>query len=173
MTEAIQSGDTIAVDYTGKLENGDVFDSSEGKTPLTFTVGAGMLIKGFDEAVIGMKKGESKTVTIPPEMGYGPRNDDAVVEIPRDQIPDEIPLSEGLELQLQDPNGRPVPARVTEITDEIVKMDVNHFLAGKTLVFDITIADTGLEPPAHGCGGGCGTDADDCSSGCGDGGCCH
>ena len=85
MTEAIKSGDTIAVDYTGKLENGDVFDTSEGKTPLTFTVGAGMLIKGFDDAVMGMKKGESKTVTIPPEEGYGPRHEDAIVEIPRAQ----------------------------------------------------------------------------------------
>jgi peptidylprolyl isomerase len=166
MTDAIQSGDTIAVDYTGKIENGEVFDTSEGREPLTFTVGAGMLIKGFDQAVLGMKKGESKTVTIPPEEGYGPRNDDAFVEIPRAQIPDEIPLTEGLELQLQDPNGRPVPARVVEITEESVKMDVNHFLAGKTLVFDITVADTGLEPPAQDCGCGCGTDAEDCGSGC-------
>ena len=175
MTEAIKSGDTIAVDYTGKLEDGEVFDTSEGKTPLTFTVGAGMLIKGFDEAVVGMKKGESKTVTIPPEMGYGPRNEEAMVEIPRDQIPEDLPLQEGIQLQLQDPQGRPVPAIVAEITDEMVKMDVNHFLAGKTLVFDITIADTGLEPPAHGCGcpsaGDCGDKAGDCGSGCGGG--CH
>ncbi len=179
MTEAVKSGDTIAVDYTGKLENGEVFDTSEGKTPLTFTVGAGMLIKGFDEAVIDMKKGDSKTVTIPPEMGYGPRNEDALVDVPRMHFPDEIPLEVGLELQLQDPNGRPVPAKVAEITDEVVKMDVNHFLAGKTLVFDITIADTGLTPPpAQDCGCGCGTDAEDCGtdkdcgSGCG-GGCDH
>ncbi|HCY85656.1 MAG TPA: peptidylprolyl isomerase [Desulfobacteraceae bacterium] len=174
MTEAIKSGDTIAVDYTGKLENGEVFDTSEGKTPLTFTVGAGMLIKGFDDAVMGMKKGESKTVTIPPEMGYGPRNDEAIVEIPREHIPEEIPLQEGIQLQLQDPQGRPVPATVAEITDEMVKMDVNHFLAGKTLVFDITIADTGLEPPAHACGCSaedCGDKAGDCGSGCGGG--CH
>lgn len=171
MTDAIKSGDTIAVDYTGKLEDGDVFDTSEGKTPLTFTVGSGMLIKGFDEAVIGMNKGESKTVTIPPEMGYGPRNEEAVVEIPREQIPDEIPLTEGLELQLQDPDGRPVPARVAEITDETVKMDINHFLAGKTLVFDITIAEIGLTPPSNSCGcdsaGNCASASDGCGSGCG------
>lgn len=173
MTEPIKSGDTIAVDYTGKIENGDVFDTSEGKTPLTFTVGSGMLIKGFDTAVTGMKKGESKTVTIPPEEGYGPRHEDAFVEIPRDQIPEEIPLDKGLVLQLQDPQGQPVPAQVAEITDETVKMDLNHFLAGKTLVFDITIAETGLEaPPAHDCGCGCGTDAKDCGTGC-EGGCSH
>jgi len=180
MTELIKSGDTIAVDYTGKIENGEVFDTSEGKTPLTFTVGSGMLIKGFDNAVTGMKKGESKTVTIPPEEGYGPRHEDAVVEIPRAQFPDEIPLEVGLQLELQDPQGRPVPARIMEITDETVKMDINHFLAGKTLVFDITIAETGLEaPPAHDCGcgcgsdgGNCGTDDGNCGSGC-EGGCSH
>lgn len=166
MTEAIKSGDTIAVDYTGKLEDGEVFDTSEGKSPLTFTVGSGQLIKGFDQAVIGMKKGESKTVTISPEEGYGPRNEDAVVEIPREHIPEEIPLTEGLQLQLQDPNGMPVPARVAEITDETVKMDINHFLAGKTLEFDITIAQTGLIPVDSSCGCGCGTDAEDCGSGC-------
>ncbi|WP_022665585.1 FKBP-type peptidyl-prolyl cis-trans isomerase [Desulfospira joergensenii] len=172
MTEAIKSGDTIAVDYTGKLENGDIFDSSEGREPLTFTVGAGMLIPGFDTAVVGMKKGESKTVTIPPEQGYGPKSEEAFVDIPRVHIPDEIPLEVGLELQLQDPNGRPVPARVMEISEESVKMDINHFLAGQTLEFDITIAQTGLEPPAQDCGCGCGTDAKDCGTGC-EGGCDH
>lgn len=170
MTDAIQSGDTIAVDYTGKLENGEVFDSSQGREPLTFTVGAGMLIKGFDQAVLGMKKGDSKTVTIPPEEAYGPRSEDAFVEIPRANIPDELPLEEGIELQLQDPNGRPVPARVTEITEESVKMDINHFLAGETLVFDIKVVQTGLTPVSSDCGCGCGTDAEDCGSGCG-GGC--
>ena len=166
MSDAIQSGDTIAVNYTGKLENGEVFDTSDGKAPLTFTVGAGMLIKGFDDAVVGMKKGESKSVTISPELGYGPRDESAMVDIPKDRFPEDIPLAEGLELQLQDPQGRPVPARVAEISDETVKMDVNHFLAGKTLIFDITIAQTGLPAPAGDCGCGCGTDAKDCGSGC-------
>ncbi len=170
MTQAVKPGDTIAVEYTGKLETGEVFDSSQGKKPLTFTVGAGMLIKGFDQAVIGMKTGESKTVTIPPEQGYGPINEEAFVDIPKTHIPDEIPLEQGLELQLQDPQGRPVPARVAEISDESVKMDINHVLAGKTLVFDITIAQTGLTPPKQDCGCGCGTDAQDCGTGC-EGGC--
>lgn len=162
MTEAVKSGDTIAVDYTGKLENGDVFDSSEGKQPLTFTVGAGMLIKGFDQAVIGMKKGESKTVTIPPDMGYGPRDESAMVDIPRAQFPQEMALTEGLSLRLQDPAGNPVPATVASINETNVTMDLNHFLAGKTLVFDITIAETGLEPPASSCG----TKSGGCDSGC-------
>ncbi len=163
MTEAIKSGDTIAVDYTGKLENGEVFDTSEGRDPLVFTVGSGMLIKGFDEAVIGMKTGDSKTVNIPPEMGYGPRDENAMVELPRDQFPKDFPMAQGQQLQLQDPTGRPVPAKIVSFTDDTVKMDVNHFLAGKTLTFDITIAETGVTPPASSCGS-CGTN--DCCSSC-------
>ncbi len=165
MTETIQSGDTISVDYTGKNEDGKIFDTSQGKAPLSFTVGTGMMIKGFDTAVIGMKKGESKTVTISPEEGYGLRSEEAFVDLPRKHFPEEVPLVEGLQLQLQDPEGRPVPARVAEIGEESVKMDINHFLAGETLIFDITIAETGLTPPAHSCGcgsdskGGCGSDS--------------
>lgn len=175
MTEAIKAGDTISVEYTGKLENGDVFDTSKGRDPLKFTVGSGMLIKGFDNAVIGMKMGEKTTVTIPPEQGYGPRNEDHYVDIPKAQFPDEIPLDIGLQLELQDPNGRPVPATVSKITDESVRMDINHFLAGKTLEFDICILETGLEPDSHDCGSGCGCDSGcgsdtgcGCSSGCGE-----
>ncbi|HKJ99081.1 MAG TPA: peptidylprolyl isomerase [Desulfotignum sp.] len=158
MTETIKAGDTITVDYTGKKTDGTIFDTSEGKEPLKFTVGAGMLIQGFDNAVMGMKPGESKTVEVPPEEAYGPRHEDAIVNIPREHIPEEIPLTEGIVLQLQDPQGQPVPATVAEITDESVKMDINHMLAGETLVFDITVRETGLEPDAHACGsGGCGS----------------
>lgn len=170
MTEVINAGDTISVDYTGRLEDGNIFDSSEGKAPLTFTVGSRMLIKGFENAVIGMKKNESKSVTIPPEDGYGLRNENAFVDLAKKHIPDDIPLSVGLLLELQDPEGRPVPARVAEIGDEFVKMDINHFLAGKTLIFDITIRETGLEPEEiHHCG--CGSHSHDCGQhdehGCG------
>ncbi len=168
MSEPIKAGDTISVDYTGKLENGEVFDTSKGKTPLKFTVGSGMLIRGFDQAVIGMNPGESTRVTIPPEKGYGRRNEDLFVDVPRDRFPDEIPLEKGIQLELQDSKGRPVQAFVSEITDESVRMDINHFLAGKTLEFDITIVETGLEPdPARHRGSGC------CrGTGCGDGSPC-
>jgi len=169
MPEVIKSGDTIAVDYTGKHENGKVFDSSQGKAPLTFTVGSGMLIKGFDTAVIGMKKGESKSVIIPPEQGYGLRNEEAFVDVPRKHFPEDIPLAEGLLLELQDPEGRPVPARVAEINGDSVKMDINHFLAGETLTFDITINETGLAPLTHNCGShegcGCESNSEGCCSG--------
>lgn len=169
MTDVINAGDTISVDYTGKLQDGMVFDSSEGKEPLTFTVGSGMLIKGFDTAVIGMKKGEAKTVTIPPEEGYGHRNEEAQFDVPREYFPEEVDLKEGMQIPLQDPQGRPLPATVLEIREEAVKVDINHVLAGKTLVFDITVKETGLEPVAHQCGcgshsHGCGDENHDCGS---------
>jgi peptidylprolyl isomerase len=158
------------VDYTGRLEDGNVFDTSEGGEPLKFTVGSGMLIRGFDQAVTGMKAGEEKTVTIQPKDGYGERNEDAYVDIPISSIPDDFPLTEGLRLTLSDPNGQPLPAVVTKITDEHVTMDINHFLAGKVLEFDIKVVETGLEPDTHSCG--CGCDASGCqSSGCDSSGC--
>jgi len=162
MTEKVKAGDTISVDYTGKLQTGKVFDSSEGKSPLKFTVGEGMLIKGFDNAVIGMIIGEKKTVIIEPEDGYGLRNEELYVDIPRTSIPSDLPLNEGVQIELQDPNGQPVAATIAKISDDNVRMDINHFLAGKTLEFDITIIQTGLEPDTHNCGSGC-----ECGSGCG------
>ncbi|MFH2057559.1 MAG: peptidylprolyl isomerase [Pseudomonadota bacterium] len=168
MTDKIKIGDTISVDYTGRIENGDVFDTSEGKAPLKFTVGSGMLIKGFDQAVIGMKAGEKTSVVIPPEQGYGPINKEHYIDIPKKQFPDEIPLEIGLQLELTDPNGRLVPATISKITDESVRMDINHFLAGKTLEFDIKIVETGLEPDTvPSCGSGC-----NCGTSCGDGSPC-
>jgi peptidylprolyl isomerase len=175
MTKAVKSGDTISVDYTGKLQSGKVFDTSEGQSPLKFTVGAGMLIKGFDQAVIGMMVGEEKTVVIEPEDGYGLRNDAQYVDVPKMHFPEDIPLVEGMQLQLQDPEGRPVPAIVGEIGEESIRMDLNHYLAGKILEFDIRIVETGLEPDSHDCGSGCGCDSGcgsdtgcGCSSGCGE-----
>jgi peptidylprolyl isomerase len=166
MAEAIKAGDTITVNYTGKLDNGVVFDSSEGREPLKFTVGTGQLIKGFDQAVIDMTVGDKKTVTILPEDGYGPRNEDNIVELPRDTVPEDMELTIGMQLHLSDPNGNPVPAVVAEIGDDVIKMDINHMLAGKTIIFDIEIVETGLEPDAHACG--CGTDSEgSCDSGCG------
>lgn len=168
MAEAIKAGDTISVHYTGRFQSGKIFDSSKGRDPLKFTVGSGMLIKGFDRAVIGMRPGESVSVVIEPGQGYGNRNEEMVVEIPRKDIPDDLPLTEGVQVQLQDPNGRPMPATVAEIGEEVVKMDLNHFLAGKTLEFDIEVVETGVEPDAHACGhGGCGCSAHSEADGCG------
>jgi peptidylprolyl isomerase len=143
MKKAIQSGDTISVHYTGKIENGEVFDSSSGRRPLTFTVGCGQIIRGFDEAVVGMTMGEKKTVTISPEMAYGPRQVELIVDIPKNTVPEDMELEKGMMIELIDPQGNRIPAEVFEILDEMVKMDLNHFLAGKTLVFDIEIVEAG------------------------------
>ncbi|MEA3471333.1 MAG: peptidylprolyl isomerase [Thermodesulfobacteriota bacterium] len=155
MADEIKHGDTISVNYTGKLESGEVFDSSEGNPPLKFTVGAGQLIKGFDDAVVGMKKGEKKSVTISSENAYGERIDDRVVDFPKTNIPEDMQMTIGMVVQLSDESGRAFPAVVTEINDDAVKMDVNHPLAGKDLIFDIEIAETGLEPDIPECGGNC------------------
>ena len=165
MTEAIKNGDTISVNYTGKFDDGDIFDTSEGRSPLKFTVGAGQLIKGFDNAVIGMKAGEEKTVTISPEEGYGNRREDMVIDMPKKHVPEGMKLEKGMQVQLTDQGGNPVPAVVDEIGEDVVKMDVNHPLAGKTLIFAISIVETGLKPDQQACdsqGGGC----DGCCGGC-------
>lgn len=143
MKKVIQSGDTISVHYTGKLENGEIFDSSSGRRPLTFTVGTGQIIRGFDEAVVGMAVGETKTVTMAPEMAYGPRQVELIVDIPKDTVPEGMEIEKGMMIELIDPQGNKIPAEVFEILDEVVKMDLNHFLAGKTLVFDIEIVAEG------------------------------
>ena len=171
MTDTIKSGDTIRVAYTGKFEDGETFDTSEGHEGLKFTVGTGQLIKGFDLAVMGMTIGDKKTVTIPPEEGYGPRDENRIIEIPADSVPEEMTLTVGMQLELTDPNGNPAMATVAELGDESIKMDVNHFLAGKTLVFDIEIEEMGLEAEVHKCGEGCdsGCDTDQgcgCDCGC-------
>ncbi|HQL91129.1 MAG TPA: peptidylprolyl isomerase [Syntrophales bacterium] len=145
MRRAIQSGDTVSVHYTGKLESGEVFDSSSGRRPMTFTVGTGQIIRGFDEAVLGMAVGDRKTVTIAPEMAYGPRQLELIVDIPRNTVPEGMDLEKGMMIELVDPQGNRIPAEVFEILDEVVKMDLNHFLAGKTLVFDIEIVSAGPE----------------------------
>jgi len=143
MKRAIQSGDTVSVHYTGKLENGEIFDSSSGRRPMTFTVGTGQIIRGFDEAVLGMAVGDRKTVTIAPERAYGPRQTELIVDIPRNTVPEGMELEKGMMIELVDPQGNRIPAEVFEILDEVVKMDLNHFLAGKTLVFDIEIVAAG------------------------------
>lgn len=156
MAETIKAGDTISVNYTGRFEDGQVFDSSEGREPLKFTVGAGQLIKGFDDAVVGLKTGDKTTVTVAPEDGYGQYREDLLVDIPKANVPEDLGVEVGKRFNLRDQSGRPVPAVVVEITEEAVRMDANPPLAGKTLVFDIEVVETGLQ-------------ADDTESHCGDG----
>ncbi|SPF75241.1 FKBP-type peptidyl-prolyl cis-trans isomerase SlyD [Aliiroseovarius pelagivivens] len=142
MTEVTQ-GAKVRIHYTGTLEDGSVFDSSEGRDPLEFEAGSGMIIPGLDKALPGMKVGDKKKVTIAPEEAYGPRHDEAILEVPRADIPAEIPLEVGIQLQMSGPQGQPVPVTVTNLTDDTVTLDANHALAGKTLIFDFEVVGIG------------------------------
>lgn len=137
----VKNGDNVKVHYTGKLVNGEQFDSSAGREPLEFTVGAGMMIKGFDDAMPGMKLGEKKTINIAPEDGYGERNPQAIIEFPKEQVPAEMKLEPGMPLTLSDQAGNPVPVIVVEVKDDVIILDANHFLAGQELIFDIELVE--------------------------------
>jgi FKBP-type peptidyl-prolyl cis-trans isomerase 2 len=136
-----KKGDKVKVHYTGKLNSGEQFDSSAGRAPLEFTVGAGQMIAGFDAAIPGMVVGEKKTITIAPADGYGEKNEEAIIEFQKSNIPTDMKLEPGMKLQLRDEAGRPVPVVVTEIKDEIIILDANHELAGKELIFDIELVE--------------------------------
>ncbi len=139
MSRTVKEGDSVSVHYTGRLETGEIFDSSQGRSPLAFTVGSGQLIKGFDHAVMGMAVGEKKTVTLLPADAYGDRKDDLFVDLRKKHIPEGMDLEVGMVVELSDGGQNVVPAFVQEIHDEFVRMDLNHYLAGKVLVFDIEI----------------------------------
>lgn len=138
MTEA-KAGDTVQLHYKGTLDDGSVFDSSEGREPLEFTVGSGQIIPGLDRAIPGMKVGDEKTVRIEPDDAYGPHNPDARQAVPRSNIPENVPLQIGMQLQAQTDNGQMMTVTVVEISDDEVVLDANHPLAGKTLIFEIQI----------------------------------
>ena len=139
MSRTVRDGDAITVHYTGHLESGEIFDSSQGRSPLAFTVGTGQLVKGFDHAVLGMAVGEKKTVTLLPADAYGDRKDDLFVDLRKKHIPEGMDLEVGMVVELSDGGQNVIPALVQEIHDEFVRMDLNHYLAGKVLVFDIEI----------------------------------
>lgn len=136
-------GDSVQVHYTGRLEDGSEFDSSTGREPLAFTLGQGNLIAGFEQAVVGMAQGETKTVTVPADQAYGARNEDMVQKVERETIPDEIDLRLGLRLQAQGPDGQAVALTVVGMDDDYVTLDANHPLAGKDLTFDIEVVAIG------------------------------
>ena len=135
----VKSGDTVRIHYTGTLSDGEVFDSSEGRDPLEFTVGSGQIIPGLDAAIPGMTEGEKKTVEIPVDQAYGPINPEARQAVPRADIPAEIPLEVGTRLQMQTPQGQVVPVMVFEVSDDEVVLDANHPLAGRDLTFAIEL----------------------------------
>ena len=138
-----KNGNKVKVHYTGKLEDGSVFDSSSGDSPLEFTLGQGQVIPGFDQGVLGMEPGESKVLNIPVDQAYGPYNPDAVFEIDRSELPPDIPLEVGLRMQGNQPGGRVAEITIVEFDDAKVKMDSNHPLAGQALTFDIQLVEIG------------------------------
>ncbi len=136
---AIKQGDTVRIHYTGTLLDGKVFDSSEGRDPLEFAVGSGQIIPGLDAALPGMEIGEKKRVEIDCVDAYGPINPGMRQQIPREGIPDDIPLEPGTQLQMQSPEGQALPVTVVEADEATVTLDANHPLAGQDLIFDIEI----------------------------------
>ncbi|HAJ64940.1 MAG TPA: peptidylprolyl isomerase [Cyanobacteria bacterium UBA8543] len=134
-------GDTVKIHYTGKLDDGTVFDSSVSREPLEFTLSGGQVIPGFDQAVVGMSPGETKTQKIPMDQAYGPYREEMVVEIAREQMPPDLQPEVGQQLQIQQANGQTVPVMVTVVTDSTVTLDANHPLAGEDLTFDIQLVE--------------------------------
>ncbi len=137
----VQNGNKVKVHYTGKLANGEQFDSSLGREPLEFIVGAGEMIKGFDAAMPGMGPGEKKTVSILPKDAYGERSEEALIVFPRVNVPPDMPLEIGMQLSLRNQEGQPFPVTIAEIKEDAIILDGNHILAGKELVFDIELVE--------------------------------
>ncbi len=138
---AVAAGDQIKVNYVGSFDNGEVFDTSEGREPLEFTVGGEQVIAGFDRAVVGLKPGESCKVVVAPEDGYGEHVPEMVVTIERQQIPDNDKLVLGSMLEVGMEDGQSLEVQVVELSDETVVLDGNHPLAGKELHFEIELLD--------------------------------
>ena len=137
----VKTGDVVRVHYTGTLVDGSQFDSSIGRNPLEFTVGAGQMIAGFDAGVLGMVVGEKKTLQIDPDHGYGQSNPEAIIEFPRTNVPEGMELEIGMQLNLQNEYGQPVPVVIIDIKDDVVVMDANHSLAGKDLIFEVELVE--------------------------------
>ncbi|MGH7531114.1 MAG: FKBP-type peptidyl-prolyl cis-trans isomerase [Gemmatimonadales bacterium] len=138
MTQA-QLGNTVSIHYTGRLDDGQVFDSSANRDPLTFTLGEQQVIRGFESAVIGMQPGQSKTTKIPAADAYGPRREELVLSISRERLPEHIAPSVGQHLQMKNEDGSILGLTVTDVDDQTVRLDANHPLAGKDLTFEIDL----------------------------------
>ena len=138
MKEA-QVGDLVSVHYTGKLKNGEVFDSSKERDPLEFTLGNKELLAGFEDGVVGMKPGESKSVTLEPHNAFGNHREDLLLKLPKKEFPQHITPSVGLQLRLSNAEGKEMTVVITEVGEESVTLDGNHPLSGQTVVFDIEL----------------------------------
>jgi len=137
----VEDGDTVKVHYTGTLEDGTVFDTSVEREPLALTLGQGLVIPGFEQAVIGMKVGESKTVDIPVEQAYGPYRDDLILVVERDELPEDLETEVGQQLQMSQADGSFIVVTITEVSETTITIDANHPLAGQNLTFEIELVE--------------------------------
>ena len=134
-------GSKVKVHYTGSLSTGQIFDSSEGKEPLEFDVGSGMMIKGFDDAVYGMKIGDKKKAEIAAEDAYGQINQELVIEFSRDKLPGDLKPEVGMKLAMDNGSGQQIPVSITAVNEKSIEIDANHELAGKDLIFEIEMVE--------------------------------
>ncbi|MBT4165783.1 hypothetical protein HOE04_01960 [archaeon] len=139
----VEKNNKVTVEYEGRFDNkdGEVFDSSEGKEPLNFVVGIGMVVPGFDNAIIGMDKGQEKEITLTKDEAYGDYRDELKQKVPRNVIPQDQKPEVGMMMIMATPQGQQMPAKITEVTDEEITLDINHPLAGKALYFKIKLVD--------------------------------
>ncbi|HTS42980.1 MAG TPA: peptidylprolyl isomerase [Puia sp.] len=137
----VKAGDTIKVHYHGRLTDGSTFDSSEGRQPLEFTVGSGMVIPGFDNGVLGMVVGDKKTIEIPVHDAYGPKDPQKIIDFPRDRFPDDIQPQVGMQLNMHNGSGQQFPVVIAEINNDMIMLDANHPLAGEDLIFDLELVE--------------------------------
>lgn len=136
--QEVRPGSVVHLEFTLRNDNGEALDSSRGRAPLVFTQGEGQIIPGLDRGVLGMKVGEQKQITVPPEDAYGPVDPEAVTEVPKSRVPPDA-LEVGTVLVGRTRSGREIPVRVREVKEETVVLDLNHPLAGQTLLFEVTI----------------------------------
>lgn len=137
----VKAGDTVKVHYSGFLDDGTIFDSSLEREPFEFTLGQGMVIPGFEDAVVGMDVGDTKTVNIPTDQAYGPYRDELLVAVERSQVPPNIEPDVGVELQIRTPEGTVTNVTITEMDENSITLDANHPLAGQDLIFEIKLVE--------------------------------
>ncbi len=134
-----KKGDSVKVHYTGTLDSGEVFDSSLQREPIAFTLGAGMMIQGFDKGVMGMTVGEKKTIKIPCAEAYGAHSQENTIRVPKSQVPPGMEPKAGMMVELRSPEGQAIPVKVTAVDEEFVTLDANHPLAGQDLNFELEL----------------------------------
>ncbi|HPH98815.1 MAG TPA: peptidylprolyl isomerase [Chitinophagaceae bacterium] len=139
--QQVKAGNIVKVHYSGRLTDGSLFDSSEGKKPLEFQVGAGKVIVGFDNGVINMVIGEKKTIHIPVEEAYGPKNPQLIITVEKEKFPQDITPEVGMELSMTSKDGHPIPVVIKEVKEDSIVLDANHPLSGEALIFDVELVE--------------------------------